>query len=292
MSGLTMLMHLFRERLSLRELARVPEPQLIMDGPVQAGAFTEIGREDGILAAIYFFHALQISPLVRSGDTVLDLGCGPANQLAQVARLNPQARFIGLDASPAMLELAHATVQRSKLDNVELIEGDMTRLASIGTGEVDCVTCTMSLHHLPNVAALHLAMREARRVLKTDGGAYFADFGRLRRIATLRFFAHDRADCQSAQFTEDYFNSLRAAFSVKEMAIASALLGPGMIRHRTALAPFMVVIKSHSRRRLDAPTRQLAQQTFSGLTTELQRDFRLFARWFRLAGLALPYAPE
>ena len=87
---------LIRESVSRRELPRVPEPESIMHDPAQIAAFEEAGREDGILAFIYFFHALQMAPVVRPGDRVLDLACGPANQLVQAARLNPRAfRRIG-----------------------------------------------------------------------------------------------------------------------------------------------------------------------------------------------------
>ena len=91
-SGPAMLAHLFVECLSRRVLPRVQEPDLSgVDSLAQSEAFELAGREDGFLASIYLYQALQIAPLVRPGDRVLDLGCGPANQLVQVARLNPQA---------------------------------------------------------------------------------------------------------------------------------------------------------------------------------------------------------
>jgi len=285
-----MLVHLILERLSRRELLRVPEPKLIMDDPAQIAAFMEGGREDGILAFLYFFHAVQVTAVVRPGDKVLDLACGPANQLVQVARLNPSAHFVGLDASSNMLATARATLARCAVGNVELLSGDMTRLADIDDAAMDCVMCTMSLHHLPDLPALAVTMREVRRVLKPGGGLYFADFGRLKRASTQRFFAQDRCERQPAQFTQDYLHSLKAAFSVEELSNAAALLGPGMVRHQTPLAPFMVIIKSAARRHLDATSQRLARELYGRMTAAQRVDFQVFARWFRAAGLGLPCA--
>jgi len=290
MSGPAMLLHLILERLSRRELLRVPEPKLIMDDPAQIAAFMESGREDGILAFLYFYHALQVTPVVRPGDKVLDLACGPANQLVQIARLNPNAHFVGLDASANMLATARATLARCAVGNVELLAGDMTRLTDIDDAAMDCVTCTMSLHHLPDLAALAATMREVRRVLKPGGGLYLADFGRLKRTSTQRFFAQARREHQPAQFTRDYLNSLKAAFSVGELSDAAALLGPGAVRHQTPLAPFMVIIKSAARRQLDATTRRLAREVYGRMTASQHADFQAFARWFRVAGCGLPGA--
>ncbi len=280
--------HLMLERLSWHELPRVPEPELIMHDLSQTAAFMEAGREDGILALVYFYHALQITPVVREGDRVLDLACGPANQLAQIARLNPRAHFVGLDASANMLAQARTTLTRVGISNVELVSGDMTRLTGIEDNSMDCVICTMSLHHLPDTAALSSTMREVRRVLKQGGGLYFVDFGRFKRTSTQRFFAQDLRDSKSAQFTQDYLNSMRAAFSVKELSNAVALLGPGVVRHVTALAPFMVIFKSADRRKLETATQQLARELYGRMTVAQQNSFQSFARWFRAGGYDLP----
>ena len=284
-----MIGHLLLERLSRRVLPRIPEAAPIMEAPDQVAAFMQCGRDEGILTHVYFFHAVMSLPVIRPGDTVLDLACGPANQLLHIARLHPETHFIGLDASPNMLSVARSTLAKSCIENVALQAGDITHLAEIATASIDCVLCTMSLHHLPDTAALHTAMREIRRVLKPDGGIYLADFGRLKRIATKKFFAFDRMELQSDQFTEDFLNSMRAAFSVAELKAAAIELGMSMQIRHTALAPFMMISRSAARRTIDAQLAAQIKLHYESLTKRQRGDFDNIARWFQLGGLSLPF---
>lgn len=280
--------HLVLERLSWQVLPRVPEPELVMLNPAQNTAFMKAGAENGVLAFLYFYHALQITAIVQPGDRVLDLACGPANQLSQIARLNPEAHFLGLDASDNMLDRARTTLDRVGVNNVELVSGDMTRLVGIADASMDCVICTMSLHHLPDVAALSTTMCEARRVLKRGGRLYFVDFGRLKRVSTQRFFADDLR--QSAEFTLDYFHSLRAAFSVDELSSAVAVFGPDVTRYVTPLAPFTVVFKSAANHKFDSETQQRVQELYEHMSNAQQRNFQSFASWLHAGGYGLPCA--
>jgi ubiquinone/menaquinone biosynthesis C-methylase UbiE len=287
MSATEMIFHLLLERVSLKKLDRIPESHLVMDDPGQAESFMDSSHDDGILVPIHFYHALQGSSLVKPGDTVLELACGPANQLSRMAQLNPEAQFIGLDASEAMLNIARDSLSRDGITNVKLMHGNMSSLTDIDDLSVDCVICTMSLHHLPDLSSLADTFSEIRRVLKTGGGLYIADFGRLKRRSTQRFFAYDRSEEQSSRFTTDYLESLAAAFSVEELRNATNLLGLELKVYETIPAPFMVIIKNADRRDLDAATKRRAVEMYDGLTSIQKRDFNNIARWFRLTGYGL-----
>lgn len=282
------MVHLLRERCYWGTQERVPEPDLVMHSTAQTHAFALAGEQDGVLSFLYLYHALQITALLEPGNRVLDLACGPANQLIQVARLNPQAAFIGIDASASMLAYAQTNVARARLEHVQLQQGDITQLRDIASQSIDCVTCTMSLHHLPDVAALTTTMQEIRRVLRPQGRFYLVDFGRFKLRSTQRFFADELH--QSPQFTADYFNSLRAAFSVEELSTAARQLGAGVQVHATVLAPFMVAVRSAPHAPFPAACLQRAQQAFTQLTPAQQHNYRNIANWFRMGGHTPPCA--
>lgn len=288
MSVAAMIGHLLLERVSKYVLPRIPEADAIMAKSDQVFAFHESGNGDGFLKHMYFFHAVMSLPVIRPGDSVLDLACGPGNQLAHIARLHPAANFVGIDASPNMLELARATLTSNAIDNTALQLGDITDLSTIASASIDCVICTMSLHHLPDTSALHKTMREIRRVLKPNGGIYLADFGRLKRTASQQYFAHDRNELQSKQFTVDFLNSMRAAFSVAEFKSALAEIDATIKIHRTALAPFMMIARSDARHAIDNKMSEKIKRHYKNLTARQRRDFDNIVRWFRIGGLALP----
>lgn len=289
MSVPAMIAYLLLERLSRQVLPRTPESSPVMQAPAQVDAFAQGGDGDGILTHLYFFHAVMSLPVIRPGDTVLDLACGPANQLAHIARLNPESSFIGIDASPAMLERARATLASNKINNAALQSGDITHLKNIDTASIDCAICTMSLHHLPDTNALQKTMREIRRVLKSGGGIYLADFGRLKRTATQKYFAYDRIELQSQAFTDDFLNSMRAAFSVEEFKAALEHIGRSVPIHQTALAPFMMIARSEARRAIDSELAEKIKIRYQDLTAGQRRDFDNIVRWFWMGGLELPF---
>jgi len=92
---------------------------------------------------------------VRSGGPVLELGVGSGRVAVPTALAG--VRVVGIDSSPAMLELAR---RRAKPHNVDLrlLEADMRALPDLGT---------FALVTIPFRALLHLSSDEERRGLLT-----------------------------------------------------------------------------------------------------------------------------
>lgn len=285
-----MLWHLWRDSRSTELPARIPEPELVMSDDAQAQAFAEAGLGEGPIAYLNFYHALQASAVMRPGEQVLDLACGPGNVLAWMARMNPDVQFVGLDASAAMLARAEALARREGLGNLRFVQGDITALSGFADRSVQVLTSTMSLHHLPDVDSLQRCWREAGRVLVQGGGLYVVDFGRLKREATRRFFLHDRAGHADSLFARDFYNSMLAAFSVAELRAAAASLGQPLEVHESLLAPFMVTIKSANRRQPESGFLARTREAFAHLPHLQRRDFFDFVRLFTRAGYPL-YCP-
>lgn len=277
-----------RELLTRERVPRVPEPDLVMDDPDKVAAYTRAGREDGVMAPVYLFHCAHVCDVIRPGDTVLDLGCGPATQLALVARLNPQTQFVGVDLSHEMLQRAREHVAAEGLTNITLTKGDITNLAEFADASVDAVMSTVVLHHLPDVAALDRCFGAIARVLKPGGGLYVVDFGRLKSSKSIEYFAYQYADRQPELFTLDYLYSLRAAFSKADFkAVFDRHLAGRATLYSTSPFPFMVAVKTAARR--EANGDDLAAAALGRLRQAMprhhRRDFADLVQFFGMGGL-------
>lgn len=288
MPSLAVMKVLMRELMTSQRVQRTPEPDLVMDDPEKVADYTAAGRENGVMAPVYLFHSAQISRVIRSGDTVLDLACGPANQLVQVARLNPDCQFIGVDLSEEMLDKAEGLIAEQGIRNIELRKGSIDDLSAFANHSMDAVMSTMALHHLPHTGVLQDTCKEAARVLKPGGGVYMADFGRLKSAESIDYFAHQYDHRQPPLFTLDYFYSLNAAFSLDDLKAAAAVFGGDVRVLSTFLVPFMVVIMSQPRRDLPPAVQAGLQQLKDALPDYHQVDLADMRTFFRLGGVASP----
>lgn len=139
------------------------------------------GHRQGIQAA------LEASSYLRSGQRILDVGCGSGlSILAIVDALRKRAydyRSIqAFDLTPAMLELCRQTMERHGIKGVELREADVTRLDEqlpANWSGYDLALCASMLEYVPDAALVPVL--EALR-------ARLAPSGRLLVIVTRRSF--------------------------------------------------------------------------------------------------------
>lgn len=287
MPNLSLVKTVYRELFTRERSPRVNEPDLVMDDPDKVAAYARAGKEDGVMAPVYLFHCAQICEVIRPGDTVLDLGCGPATQLGMVARVNPECQFIGMDLSPDMLIRARQHLEEQGLTNVSLRQGDITNLASLADRSVDAVMSTVALHHLPDVSYLEKVFSEIRRVLKPGGGVYLVDFGHLKAEKSIESFAYQYADRQAELFTLDYLYSLRAAFALEDFEqLTAKYLATGARVYSTFFMPYMVAVKSPTRlSRLDRARRHQLNKLRYNMPRYHQKDLSDLKVFFRLGGL-------
>ena len=276
-----------RELITRESSERVAEPDLVMDDPDKVAAYTRAGRADGVMASVYLFHCEQVSDVIRPGDTVVDLGCGPATQLALVAEVNPECSFIGVDLSAEMLDKARAHVESLGLKNVSFLVSDITSIPQLADGSVDAVMSTVALHHLPTRDHLDRAFAEVARYLKPDGGLYLVDFAHLRSEKSIEYFAHQYEAQQHELFTLDYLYSLKAAFPLDVFRQLQEKHFSGRAKlFSTFLMPFMVAIKSASRHGKDLPLKARLADLYDRLPRHNQRDFKDLTLFFGLGGLS------
>jgi ubiquinone/menaquinone biosynthesis C-methylase UbiE len=282
---LSLLPVMAREIFGSREFPREPEPDLVMDDPEQVRAYAEAGRADGTMAAAYLFHSAQISQVIQGCNDVIDLGCGPATQLAQIAQVNPGVSFLGVDLSERMLASAQEHIVRLGLDNVRFMQGDITRLGDIGDRSADAVISTLTLHHLPTYGHLERCFQQVSRILRPGGSLYMVDFCRLKSLRSVLYFAYMNAKHQPHIFSLDYERSLRAAFEHDEMiAAASSYLPSDVHLISTFQVPFLMIARTKPKpisNGLAAHLRHLR----SSLSPRYRRDLDELRLFFRLGGL-------
>lgn len=103
-----------------------------------------------------------------SGSRVLDVCCGTGAQLALYEHLG--CRLSGLDASPAMLDVARQRLGHS----AQLVLGDARRMPH-AKGIFDLVTCKLALHEMAE-ADRSAVLSEAGRVVSAQGRILLIDF--------------------------------------------------------------------------------------------------------------------
>lgn len=284
--SLPILKTVVREMFTSERAARVPEPDLVMDDPEKVAAYTRAGREDGVMAPVYLYHCAQICEVIRPGDKVVDLGCGPATQLALVARLNPETEFIGVDLSDDMLSRARAYVEEMGLTNVSFQKCDITALDFLEDASIDAVFTTVVLHHLPDAEHLERTFSEVNRVLKPGGGIYLVDFAHLKSEKSIDYFAYQYADRQPELFTLDYLYSLRAAFYQADFKRLTDEYLTGRANYYTMRPiPFMQAVRSPNRREVPAETLKELAEIRSKLPEHHKTDVKDLISLFGMGGM-------
>ncbi len=120
--------------------------------------------EEKVEAAV--FDAVGPGPF----HAVLDLGTGTGRMLELLA--GRAARAVGIDGSHAMLNVARTRIERARLRNVQLRQGDLYALPVERDG-YDLVIVHQVLHYLDEPAR---ALREAARALRPGGRLLVVDF--------------------------------------------------------------------------------------------------------------------
>jgi ubiquinone/menaquinone biosynthesis C-methylase UbiE len=97
----------------------------------------------------------------KAGGRVLDVGCGPAEMVQPLLRLN--CEFWGLDPSPRMIEICRRRF--GELENAHFVEGEAGQI-SFPNAFFDAVLCMGVIDGLKNFAHV---IGEMLRVLKPGG---------------------------------------------------------------------------------------------------------------------------
>jgi SAM-dependent methyltransferase len=109
--------------------------------------------------------AAYLLPHLKSGLTLLDLGCGPGTITADLATRITPGRVTACEVKESALDLARAEIARRGLTNVDFVVGDAHAL-DFPDDSFDVVHAHQVLQHLGDPVA---ALREMRRVTRPGG---------------------------------------------------------------------------------------------------------------------------
>ncbi len=102
---------------------------------------------------------------VRSGDRVLDVGCGFGDTAIKLADLvGPQGSVLGIDCCEAFLDYGRAEVRARRLTNVMFVQGDAE--VSLPTNQYDFVFARFGTMFFANPVA---GLRNMRKALRPGG---------------------------------------------------------------------------------------------------------------------------
>ncbi len=178
---------------TMATLARDIVGAVAMDDPVLAGdraRLDEVRRARAAQASRYFaahaatwdqiraMHVAEekveaaIADAVGAGPigALLDIGTGTGRMLELLAPL--ATRALGIDQSPQMLGMARARLERARLRNTQLRQGDIFALPAERNG-FDVVVVHQVLHYLDDPSR---AIREATRTVRPGGCLLVVDF--------------------------------------------------------------------------------------------------------------------
>jgi SAM-dependent methyltransferase len=108
-------------------------------------------------------HVHHLATLLRSGDSVLDVGCGTGRDVAALLAKGFDAT--GVDPSPEMIAEAE---RRYPQTNGRLHQGALPDLVPLPKAEFDAVLCVNVLHHLRDSFLLD-ALYRLRSVVASNG---------------------------------------------------------------------------------------------------------------------------
>lgn len=109
---------------------------------------------------------------IKKGDVVIDLGSGAGND-AFIARheTGPEGKVIGVDFTPAMIELARKNAEVRGFNNVEFRQGDIEHMP-VTSNVADVIVSNCVLNLVPNKDGV---IKEIYRTLKPGGHFSISD---------------------------------------------------------------------------------------------------------------------
>ena len=138
------------------------------------------GRYEPVFNSFFRYHSglgafYRKGGYLKSGLRVLDAGCGTGNNTKQLHMIAAEQglhdiQYHALDLTPAMMDIFKSWMKANDVNDVRLVEDDVTKLENIPADWVDfdLIVSTAMLEYLPK-AELRTALKNLNRLLHKNG---------------------------------------------------------------------------------------------------------------------------
>ena len=194
-----------------------------MDDPLQAAAYAAADFDEAHSRIVATFA--EYFPGHEPGGCILDLGCGPGDISFRFASCYPECSVVGVDGSTAMIALANQRKARAGNvgDRITFIEGLIPGVP-LGTVPYTAIISNSLLHHLHRPEVLWETIVS---YAGTGTLIYVVDLRRPQTTDAARRLVEEYAAGESGILRRDFYNSLCAAFTPREVETQLAAAGLG-----------------------------------------------------------------
>jgi SAM-dependent methyltransferase len=212
-------------------MPRIIETEVMTD-QASVDAYTSMTKQPPNLVSAFLIPTLQTN---SSTLKIADIGCGPCGYHQELYNVYPNATIDAYDASAPML------VEAAKLINPQkttLVEAFLPNYP-LPQAQYDIVWASVFLHQLPDAAVAWDAIKQ----LGKPGASFIVfDLIRVEDETTCWGIINGFTPDAPQAFKQDFFNSLRASFTVNE--IEQQLLDAGLTATITTeeVYPNLVVV--------------------------------------------------
>ena len=194
-------------------MERITEPELMNEEEqVKAYAYADFSKPHDMFVKIFQEKFTDILPSFN--DVVLDLGCGSCDITRRLANAYHDAAFHAVDGAKCMLRYGKELNDKENLSHrIKLIE---TCLPAVKLPQqlYHVIISNSLLHHLNDPFVLWQALQQHA---KPYAHVFIMDLIRPVDEQTVAFLSKEYAANEPEVLKKDFENSLRAAFTVKEV---------------------------------------------------------------------------
>lgn len=106
----------------------------------------------------------------QPGEHILDVGCGSGPDFGWLSEhVGPEGRVLGVDITEELVERAKRRITKAGWTNVEVIQGDATKLAVEGFDAAVAAYSLSATHDVPaTMRCIHAALKPGGRLVALD----------------------------------------------------------------------------------------------------------------------------